>query len=96
MSTFKPMGPRVLVRRAPTETKTSSGFIIPDAATEKANQGTVLAVGGGRVTDTGVVIPVEVNVNDEIMFIQGAGSNIKVDGEELLVLREEDIIAVVS
>ena len=94
---FKPMADRVLVRRAPTETKTSSGFYIPDTAGEKANEGTVMLVGPGRTTKDGLVIPIaEIQIGDDIMFTPGAGTNVKVNGEELIVLKEDEIIAIIS
>ena len=93
---FKPMGDRVLVEAAPVETKTKSGFFIPDTLAEKTNTGTVLAVGPGKTTKDGVVIPVSVNVDDRVMYIPGSGIPVKVDGENFLVLKEEELIAVVD
>lgn len=93
---FKPMFDRVLVKQADPETKTASGFIIPDASVEKANTGTVLAVGPGKNTKDGVLIPVTVEVDNRVMFAPGAGIKVKVDGEDMLVLKEDDIIAVVD
>jgi chaperonin GroES len=94
---FKPTLDRVLVRRAPKETTTSAGFIIPDAATERANKGTVLALGPGKISKDGVLIPiVDITIDSVIMFNQNAGTNVTVNGEELLVLKEEEIIAIVS
>jgi len=90
------MADRVLVQQAESETKTSSGFIIPDASVEKANKGTVLAVGPGKTTKDGVVIPVPVNINDQVMFAPGHGIKVKVDGQEFLVLKEEELIAVID
>jgi chaperonin GroES len=93
---FKPMADRVLIRRLDPETKTASGIFIPDSSVEKANRGTVVAVGPGRNTKDGRVIPVaDVNVGDVIMF-EGNGINVKVDGEQLVVLKEEEIIAIVD
>lgn len=93
---FKPMADRILIRRAEAETKTASGFFIPDTSVEKANRGTVVAVGPGKSTKDGLVIPIaDVKVGDVIMF-EGNGINIKVDGEQLVVLKEEEIIAIVE
>ena len=93
---FKPILDRILVRRVEAETKTASGFIIPDAAVERANRGTVLAVGPGRPLKDGTVVSVaDIAVGDIVMF-EGNGINVKVDGEELVVLKEDEIIAVVG
>ena len=78
------------------ETKTASGLIIPDAAAEKPDQGQVMAVGNGKVLEDGKVRPLEVKVGDRVLFGKYSGQTVKVDGEELLVMREEDIMAVVA
>lgn len=93
---FRPMFDRVLVKQADPETKTSSGFIIPDASVEKANKGTVVSVGPGKVTKDGVTLPMTVTVGENVMFIPGAGIKVKVDEYDLLVMNEEDIIAIVD
>lgn len=94
---FKPISDRLLVRRADAETKTASGFFIPDAIAEQANKGTVLAMGPGKSTKDGLIIPIaDIAVNDMVMFAPGAGIPVKVNGEALLVLKEEEIIAVVD
>jgi chaperonin GroES len=93
---FTPMADRLLVRRAEAETKTASGFFIPEVMVEKANRGTVLAIGPGRSLKDGRVIPVEdVKVGDTVMF-EGNGINVKVNGEPLVVLKEQEIIAIVD
>lgn len=93
---LKPLSDRVVVRRVDSETVTQGGIFIPDAATEKADRGTVLAVGPGRRTKDGVLIEPSVAVGDTVLFTKG-GHSIKVDGEELLVLKEEpDILAVIN
>jgi len=96
--TYRPITDRILISQAPKETRTSSGFIIPEAVAEKPNIGTVLAMGPGRTNKDGTVIPiVGIEVGDQVMFPQGAGITVKGgDGEQLLVLREDDILAVVS
>jgi chaperonin GroES len=86
---------RVIVKRLDQETKTASGLIIPDAAAEKPDQGEVLAVGNGKVQDNGTCVALEVKVGDRVLFGKYSGQAVKVDGEELLVMREEDIMAVV-
>ena len=87
---LRPLHDRVIVKRLDQETKTASGLIIPDAAAEKPDQGQVMAVGNGKVR------ALEVKVGDRVLFGKYSGQSVKVDGEELLVMREEDIMAVVS
>ena len=93
---LRPLHDRVIVKRLDQETKTASGLIIPDAAAEKPDQGEVLAVGNGKVADYGTVRALEVKVGDRVLFGKYAGQAVKVDGQELLVMREEDIMAVVQ
>jgi chaperonin GroES len=93
---LRPLHDRVIVKRLDQETKTASGLIIPDAAAEKPDQGEVLAVGNGKVADNGTVRALEVKVGDRVLFGKYAGQAVKVDGQELLVMREEDIMAVVN
>lgn len=92
----KPIHDRVVVKTLEAETRTSGGIVIPDNAQEKPTRGEVLAVGGGRTTQDGKIIAMAVNVGDVVLFGKYAGTNIKVDGEELTILREEDIFAVVN
>ena len=94
--TFRPTADRVLVRRAELETKTSSGLFIPDIQGEKANQGTVVSMGPGLTTRDGVIVPIALELGDLVMFSQGAGTPVKVDGQDYLVISEDDIIAVVE
>jgi len=97
MSTkLRPLHDRVIVKRLDQETKTASGLIIPDAAAEKPDQGQVLAVGNGKVLEDGKVRPLEVKVGDRVLFGKYSGQAVKVDGDEVLVMREEDILAVVE
>ncbi len=91
---LRPLHDRVIVKRLDQETKTASGLIIPDAAAEKPDQGEVLAVGNGKVQENGNVRPLEVKVGDRVLFGKYSGQAVKVDGQELLVMREEDIMAV--
>jgi chaperonin GroES len=93
---FKPMFDRVLVKQDPAETTTRSGFIIPDSTAEKTNTGTVVAVGPGKATKDGALIPLTVQPADKIMYTPGNGIRVKVEGVELLVLKEEEIIAVID
>jgi chaperonin GroES len=91
---LRPLHDRVIVKRLDQETKTASGLIIPDAAAEKPDQGEILAVGNGKVQDNGTVRALEVQVGDRVLFGKYSGQTVKVDGQELLVMREEDIMAV--
>lgn len=93
---LNPLHDRVVVQTIKADTQTSGGIIIPDNATEKANQGTVIAVGAGRRTKEGTIIPLTVQVNDRVLFAANAGQVVKVHGEEVLVLREDEIIAVID
>jgi chaperonin GroES len=96
MMNLKPLSDRVVVRRVDSNTVTKGGIVIPDAATEKADQGSVIAVGPGRRNPDGHVIPMDVAVNDQVLFGKFAGQTVKVNGEELLILREDDIFAIVT
>ncbi|WP_176081815.1 co-chaperone GroES [Paraburkholderia tropica] len=93
---LRPLHDRVIVKRLDQETKTASGIVIPDSAAEKPDQGEVLAVGPGRRDNDGRRIAPDLNVGDRVLFGKYAGQTVKVDGNELLVLREEDIVAVVQ
>ena len=93
---LRPLHDRVIVKRLDQETKTASGLIIPDAAAEKPDQGEILAVGAGKVQDNGQLRALEVKVGDRVLFGKYSGQAVKVDGQELLVMREEDIMAVVA
>jgi chaperonin GroES len=93
---LKPIRDRVVIRLIEAETATKSGIIIPDAAVEKPDQGEILATGEGRVTEDGVVIPLEVKTGDRVLFSKNAGQAVKVDGNEYRILREEDIMAIVE
>jgi chaperonin GroES len=93
---IRPLHDRVLVRRMEEETTTAGGIVLPGSATEKPNTGEVLAVGKGKILENGDVRPMDVKVGDKVLFGQYSGSAVKVDGEELLMMREEDIQAVVE
>ncbi|MDI9329794.1 MAG: co-chaperone GroES [Alphaproteobacteria bacterium] len=93
---LKPLHDRVVVKRLENETKTASGIVIPDNAAEKPDQGEVLAVGEGKKNDKGERLPVDVKVGDIVVFGKYSGQTVKVEGEELLVMKEEDIFAVVK
>ncbi|GIZ51953.1 co-chaperone GroES [Noviherbaspirillum aridicola] len=93
---LRPLHDRVIVKRLDQETKTASGIVLPDAAAEKPDQGKILAVGNGKILEDGKVRPLEVKVGDTVLFGKYSGQTVKVEGEELLVMREEDIMAVVQ
>ena len=93
---LRPLHDRVIVKRLDQETRTTSGIVIPDSAAEKPDQGEVLAVGPGRRDNDGRRIAPALSVGDRVLFGKYAGQTVKVDGNELLVLREEDIVAVVN
>ena len=92
----KPLQDRILIKRVEEETKTKGGIIIPDTAKEKPQEGLVVAVGAGKVTDSGTRVPPEVKKGDRVLFGKYSGSEIKVDGEEHLILREDDILAILE
>jgi chaperonin GroES len=93
---IRPLHDRVLVKRIEEEKKTASGIVIPDNAAEKPDQGEVLAVGSGKIMDDGKVRPIALKVGDRVLFSKYGGQTVKVDGNELLVMREEDIMGVVE
>ena len=93
---IRPLHDRVIVKRIEEERKTASGIVIPDTAAEKPDQGEVIAVGTGKIMDDGKVRPLDVKVGDRVLFGKYSGQTVKVDGEELLVMREEDIMGVVE
>ena len=93
---LRPLHDRVIVKRLEQETKTASGIVIPDAAAEKPEQGEVLAVGTGKRNDRGDLIALNVKVGDRVLFGKYSGQTVKIDGDELLVMREEDLFAVVE
>ncbi|HBC55837.1 MAG TPA: co-chaperone GroES [Gammaproteobacteria bacterium] len=93
---IRPLHDRVIVRRMEEEKKSAGGIVIPDTATEKPVEGEIIAVGNGKILENGESRPVDVKVGDKILFGKYAGTEVKVDGDELLVLREDDIMAVVS
>ena len=93
---IRPLHDRVVVRRMEEERTSAGGIIIPDSATEKPNRGEVIAAGNGKITDSGDVRAMDVKVGDQVLFGQYAGTTIKVDGEELLMMKEDDILAVIE
>ncbi len=93
---FRPLGDRVLVRRVEEEEKTRGGIIIPDTAKEKPQQGRVIAAGQGKVKDDGKRQPLDVKDGDTILFGKYSGQEIKIDGEEYLIMREDEVLAVLD
>jgi chaperonin GroES len=93
---FRPLHDRVVVRRVDAEEKTAGGIIIPDTAKEKPQQGEALAVGPGKRDETGKLVPLGVKEGDQILFGKWSGSEVKVDGEDLLIMKEDDIMGVVE
>ena len=96
MPKLRPLGDKILVKRVEAESKTKSGIVLPDTAKEKPKRGTVLAVGDGKRLENGERAPFSVKKNDEVIFASYAGTEIKLDGEELMIMSEEDILAVVE
>jgi chaperonin GroES len=92
---FRPLNDRVVVKRIAAEDKTASGIIIPDTAKEKPSQGEVVAVGPGGRDEAGQVIPIDLKVGDRVLFGKWSGTEIKIDGAELLIMNESDIMGVV-
>jgi chaperonin GroES len=93
---FRPLHDRIIVERLDQETKTASGILIPDAAAEKPDQGKVLAVGNGKILEDGKVRPLAVKVGDRVLFGKYSGQAVKLDGKELLIMREDDVMAIVE
>jgi chaperonin GroES len=93
---LNPLHDRVVIKRLDADTKTASGLIIPDAVAEKPDQGVVVAVGPGKRTAEGQVIPMSVKENDKVLFGKFAGQQVKIKGEEVLILTEEEIYAVIE
>lgn len=93
---IRPLHDRIVVRRSEEEQKTAGGLLLANNAQEKPSQGEVLAVGNGQIRDNGDVRPLDVKVGDTVLFGQYAGSTVKVDGEELLIMKENDVLGVIS
>ena len=93
---LRPMQDRIIVKRVEEESKTAGGIFIPETAKEKPQQGEVIAVGKGKVTEDGKVLPLDVKVGEKVLFGKYAGTEIKLEGEEFLIMREDDILGVVE
>ena len=94
--TFRPLHDRILVRRIEAEQKTAGGSIIPDTAKEKPSEGEVIAVGPGARDDSGKIVPLDVKVGDRILFGKWSGTEIKLGGEDLLIMKESDVMGVIE
>ncbi|MFO1254941.1 MAG: co-chaperone GroES [Sphingomonadaceae bacterium] len=93
---FRPLHDRVLVRRVEAEEKTAGGIIIPDSAKEKPAEGEVVAVGGGAKAEDGKVTPLDVKPGDRVLFGKWSGTEVKIDGEDLLIMKESDILGIIG
>ncbi|HEY3521971.1 MAG TPA: co-chaperone GroES [Rhodanobacteraceae bacterium] len=93
---LRPLHDRVIIKRLEAETKSAGGIVIPDTATEKPVKGEVVAVGTGKILEDGKVRPLAVKAGDKVLFGKYSGTEVKVDGEELLVMREEDLMAIIE
>ena len=93
---FRPLHDRVLIRRVDAEEKTQGGIIIPDTAKEKPSQGEVIAVGPGGRDEAGKLIPIDVKVGNRVLFGKWSGTEVKIDGEELLIMKESDIMGILG
>ncbi len=93
---IRPLHDRVVVRRMEEERTSPGGIVLPDAATEKPSQGEIIAVGNGKITESGDVLALDVKVGDRVLFGKYSGTEVKLDGEDVLVMREEDIMGVIE
>ena len=93
---IRPLHDRIIVERLEEETTTASGIIIPDSAKEKPVQGNVIAVGKGKVTEDGKVLPLDVKVGDKVLFGKYSGTEVKIEGNEYLMMREDDVLGVIE
>ena len=93
---LKPLADRIVVKRLEAQDKTKSGLVLPDSAREKPQEGKVVAVGTGRLLDDGAIKPLEIKTGDRVLYGKYSGTEVSIEGEELLILREEDVLAVVQ
>jgi chaperonin GroES len=96
MKKFRPLHDRVVVKRIEADSKTKSGIIIPDSAQEKPSEGEVIAVGSGGRDEAGKLIPIDVKVGDRILFGKWSGTEVKIDGQDLLIMKESDIMGIIG
>jgi len=95
-SNFRPLHDRVVVRRVESEEKTAGGIIIPDTAKEKPSEGEIISVGSGARDDAGKLVPLEVKAGDRVLFGKWSGTEVKVNGEDLLIMKESDILGIIG
>jgi chaperonin GroES len=93
---LKPLGDRIVIEQIETEEKTISGIVIPDSAKEKPQEGRVIAIGSGRILESGERVALEVKADDKVIFAKYAGTEVKYDGKEYLILRENDVLAILK
>ncbi len=93
---LRPLQDRIIVKRLEEESKTAGGIFIPETAKEKPQRGEVIAVGNGKKTEDGKILPIDVKAGDKVLFVKYAGTEIKIDGEELLIMREDDILGIIE
>jgi chaperonin GroES len=93
---LKPLGDRIVVKPLDAEEKTSGGIVLPDSAKERPQTGEVIAVGPGKTLDNGTVAPMEVNIGDKVVYSKYGGTEVKVDGQDVLIMRQDDILGVVE
>jgi chaperonin GroES len=93
---FRPLGDRVLVKRVEEESKTKGGIIIPDTAKEKPQEGEVIAVGAGARDESGKIVPLELKAGDRVLFGKWSGTEVKIEGEDLLIMKESDVLGVIA
>ena len=96
MAKVKPLGDRLLIRPEDREATTASGLVLPDTAKEKPQEGTVIAAGSGRVTDDGKTVPLEINEGDKVLYAKYAGTELRLDDEDLLIVSERDVLAIIN
>jgi len=96
MAKLRPLNDKIIVKRLEAENRTKGGIVLPDTAKEKPKEGSVLAVGAGRLLDSGRRLPFQVKVGDRVIFTSYAGSEAKLDGEEILIMSEEDILGIIE
>jgi chaperonin GroES len=96
MSKLRPLGDKILIKRVEAESKTKSGIVLPDSAKEKPKRGKVLSVGEGKRLETGERAPVDVKKGDEVIFTSYAGTEVKIDGEELIIMSADDVLCIVE
>ena len=96
MAKLRPLGDKILVKRVEAESKTKSGIVLPDSAKEKPKRGKIIAVGSGKRLDNGQLSTFSVKVGNEVIFTSYAGTEVKIDGEELMIMSEDDVLAIVE